>query len=126
MRRATFNVSAIWPALNAQESSGNYAAVGPQTKYGQALGGNQLLPGTAKDMAAKLKLPWRPGLLTDPSPQGRQYQDALGQAYLQQGYDATGNVRDALRYYHGGPNRGIWGPKTNRYADKILSRVGNN
>lgn len=126
MRRAPFDVSSIWPALNAQESSGNYAAVGPQTKYGQALGGNQLMPGTAKDMAAKLNLPWRPDLLTDTSPQGKQYQDMLGQAYLQQGYEATGNLRDALRYYHGGPNRGLWGRKTNKYADSILSRMGTN
>jgi hypothetical protein len=36
----------------------------------------------------------------------------------------TGNVRDALRYYHGGPNRSMWGPKTNAYADSILSRLG--
>lgn len=120
------SVSALWPFLNKQESSGNYSAVGPSTPYGQALGGNQLMPATAKGMAAKLNLPWRPDLLTDSSPTGKQYQDLLGQAYLQQGYEATGNWRDALRYYHGGPDRRLWGPKTNGYADKILSRAGLN
>lgn len=118
------SVSALWPHLNARESSGNYAAVGPATPYGRAYGGNQLQPGTAKDMAAKLNLPWRPDLLTDTSSTGRNYQDALGQAYLQEGYDKTGNWRDALRYYHGGPDKRLWGKKTNNYADSILRSAG--
>lgn len=118
------SVSNLWPHLNARESSSNYAAVGPDTRYGKAYGGNQLQVGTARDMAAKLKLPWRPDLLTDTSATGRAYQDALGQAYLQQGFDVTGNWRDALRYYHGGPDRRLWGPKTNKYADSILRSAG--
>lgn len=84
----------------------------------------QTLPSTAKEMAGKLGLPWRPDLLTDKSDLGANYQRTLGEAYLNEGLQKTGNVRDALRYYHGGPNRRMWGPKTNAYADSILSKLG--
>jgi hypothetical protein len=84
----------------------------------------QMLPSTAKEMAAKTGLPWRPDLLTDQSPNGAAYQEQLGRAYFNEGLAKTGNLRDALRYYHGGPNRSLWGPKTNAYADAVLSRMG--
>lgn len=58
------------------------------------------------------------------SPEAAEYQRKIGQAYLEEGLNATGNVRDALRYYHGGPDRRLWGPKTNNYADSILKRMG--
>lgn len=89
-----------------------------------ALGSTQMLPGTAKDMANKLGLPFRPDLLRSNDPAALDYQRQLGAAYLQEGLQRTGNVRDALRYYHGGPDRAQWGPKTNAYADSILSRIG--
>lgn len=110
-------------ALIEQESGGRGNAVGPKTKYGQALGSTQMLPETAKAMANKLKLPFRPDLLKSNAPEALRYQRALGEAYLQEGLEKTGNVRDALRYYHGGPDRSIWGPKTNSYADAVLSRL---
>lgn len=75
-------------------------------------------------MAGKMKLPWRPELLTATTPEAAQYQDVLGRAYYEQGLRETGNVRDALHYYHGGPNRGLWGPKTRRYASEVLARIG--
>jgi soluble lytic murein transglycosylase-like protein len=84
----------------------------------------QMLPATAKEMAAKIGLPWRPDLLTDQSPTGAAYQQRLGRAYFNEGLQKTGNLRDALRYYHGGPNPSLWGPKTNAYADAVLSRMG--
>ena len=74
-------------------------------------------------MASKIGVPWQPDMMTGKTPQAAAYQDAIGQAYLQEGYDKTGNTRDALRYYHGGPNRAQWGPKTNAYADAILGRL---
>ena len=89
-----------------------------------ALGSTQMLPDTAKAMASKLGLPWRPDLLQSNNPVALQYQRTLGQAYLREGLATTGNMRDALRYYHGGPNRSMWGPKTNAYADAVLSRIG--
>ena len=89
-----------------------------------ALGSTQMLPGTAKEMAAKTGLPFAPSLLRSNDPAALDYQRRLGAAYLQEGLEKTGNVRDALRYYHGGPNRKMWGPKTNAYADAILGRLG--
>lgn len=83
-----------------------------------------MMPATAQEMASKLGLPYRPDLLQSNDPAALDYQRRLGAAYLEQGLQATGNIRDALRYYHGGPNPAMWGPKTNAYADAILSRLG--
>lgn len=94
------------------------------TKYGQAQGLAQLLPPTAQQMAGKLGVPWQPNMMTDKSPAGAAYQRQLGGAYLQEGLDKTGNSYDALRYYHGGPNRRQWGPKTNAYAAAIMGATG--
>lgn len=88
-----------------------------------ALGSTQMLPGTAKEMATKLGLPFRPDLLRSNDSAALDYQHRLGEAYLQEGFEKTGNVRDALRYYHGGPNRRMWGRKTNAYADSILGAL---
>lgn len=93
------------------------------TQYGQAQGLAQLLPATAKEQAGKLGVPWRPDLMTGKTAEAAAYQRAIGEAYLGEGLARTGNERDALRYYHGGPNRRQWGPKTNAYADAILSRL---
>jgi soluble lytic murein transglycosylase-like protein len=84
----------------------------------------QTLPSTAQEMAGKLGMPWRPDLLTAQTPEAANYQRQLGQAYLQEGYNKTGNWRDAFRYYYGGPNRSMWGPKTNAYADDAMRRMG--
>jgi soluble lytic murein transglycosylase len=109
----------VFGALIQQESGGNGMAVSPAG----ALGSTQMLPATAQEMAAKIGLPFRPDLLRSNDPQALQYQQQLGRAYYEEGLAKTGNVRDALRYYHGGPNRALWGPKTNAYADAVLSRV---
>jgi soluble lytic murein transglycosylase len=106
-------------ALIQQESHGDGTARSNQG----ALGSTQLEPGTAQEMASKLGVPFRPDLLQSNDPAALQYQQALGRAYLSEGLQKTGNLRDALRYYHGGPNRAEWGPKTNAYADAVLSRM---
>ena len=117
---AAFPTDKVFGALIQQESGGNGMAVSPAG----ALGSTQMLPATAQEMARKLGLPFRPDLLRSNSPQGLQYQQQLGKAYFEEGLAKTGNVRDALRYYHGGPDRSMWGPKTNAYANAVLSRVG--
>lgn len=109
--------------LIQQESGGRLNAIGPQTQYGHALGSTQLLPATARGVAQSLGVPYREDLLTSATPEGAAYQKVLGSGYLQEGLKKTGNMRDALRYYHGGPNRDLWGPKTNAYADSVLSRM---
>lgn len=108
------------PALISQESGGKGTAISPAG----ALGSTQMLPATAKEMASKIGVPFRPDLLQSNDPAALEYQRQLGAAYLQEGLRKTGNLRDALRYYHGGPNRSMWGPKTNAYADAVLNRLG--
>lgn len=119
------NAASLMPALIAQESGGRAGVLGPMTRYGQAIGRTQMLPGTAREMAQKLGVPYDERLLRGTSPEAAAYQDRLGQAYLEQGLQETGNVRDALRYYHGGPNRELWGRKTNAYADQVIGRLNN-
>lgn len=89
-----------------------------------ALGSTQMLPGTAQEMARKLGLPYREDLLRSNDDLALRYQRALGSAYLREGLEKTGNVRDALHYYHGGPDRRQWGPKTHSYANSVLAILG--
>lgn len=114
----------VMDAVISQESGARPGVLGPQTAYGRAQGLSQMLPATAQQMAGKLGLPWRPDLMTGKDSTAAAYQRALGQAYLQQGMEATGNLPDALRYYHGGPSPKMWGPKTNAYAQNVLARLG--
>lgn len=118
-----FDRDKLFSALVAQESGGRAGAVGPNTRYGNALGMTQMLPATAKEMAGKLGLPYREEWLRGKDAQSAQYQQMLGRAYFDQALAATGNPRDALHYYHGGPDRAQWGPKTRRYADEVLGRL---
>ena len=119
------DAASLMPALIAQESGGRAGVLGPQTQWGRAIGRTQMLPATAREMAGKLGLPYDESLLRGTSPEAAAYQDRLGQAYLEEGLQRTGNVRDALMYYHGGPDRSLWGPKTQNYADEVLARMGN-
>ena len=116
--------AAAMPSLIHQESGGRAGVVGPQTAYGRAEGKTQMLPATAKATAKRIGVVWRPELMTDDSPEADEYQTRLGQAYLQEGLEATGNLPDALRYYHGGPDRKLWGPKTEAYAKSVLGHAG--
>lgn len=118
-----FDRDRMFSALIQQESGGRAGAVGPKTQYGQALGMTQMLPATAREMAGKVGLPYREDLLRGSSDVAAQYQRVLGRAYFEQGLAETGNPVDALHYYHGGPDRSKWGPKTRAYAQSILGRL---
>lgn len=83
----------------------------------------QMLPSTAREQAAKLGLPYRPDMLAGSSPDAANYQTALGRSYLAEGLNKTGNLYDAFRYYYGGPNRRMWGRKTNAYANQVMGRM---
>ncbi|MEG3124784.1 hypothetical protein [Sphingomonas sp. GB1N7] len=112
-------------AIEPQESGGRAGAIGPQTRYGRAQGASQMLPATAASMAQKLNIPWRPDLMTATSPEGLDYQRKLGIAYTQTALDATGgDPKAAAAYYHGGPDTRIHGPKTEAYANQVMSRLG--
>lgn len=91
------------------------------------MGVGQIMPETARALAARLGLPYRPELLRGRSAEARRYQDQLTDAAAREAWQAGGNGRDlrtAAMYYHGGSNRDIWGPKTRRYADEVLARIG--
>lgn len=122
--RAPFQSADILPHLISQESGGRVGVSGIQTPYGQAQGLAQVLPATGQAVAKKLGVPWRPDLMSGHTPEAAQYQKAIGQGYLDEALNATGNVSDALKYYHGGPSRKMWGPKTNAYAADVLRRMG--
>jgi len=117
-------MNAVFNALVQQESGGRAGVPGQMTAYGRPLGATQMLPATAREMAERIGVEWKPELLRGTSRAAKEYQLRLGRAYFEQGLRETGNVRDALHYYHGGPDRRLWGPKTRRYANDVLARVG--
>lgn len=109
-------------AIVQQESRGNYAARNRDTG---AMGAYQVMPETGRVLAGRLGLPWRPDLMTSNTPEGRQYQDAVGNAAVKEAYEyGGGDVAKAAMYYHGGSNQKIWGPKTRQYASEIGQRLG--
>jgi hypothetical protein len=90
------------------------------------MGVGQVMPETAKALAARLGLPYRPDLMAGASAEARAYQDAITQAAVKEAWDygqKSGNIGDAAMYYHGGSNRGIWGPKTRRYGQEVLGKL---
>jgi Transglycosylase SLT domain len=116
------SVQSILPAIVAQESGGNYAAV---NKDSGALGAYQVMPATAQSLAQRLGLPWRPDLMAAATPEAKQYQDAIGQAAVKEAVDASGGdpVKAAM-YYHGGSDQSKWGPKTQAYGQQVAARLG--
>lgn len=89
------------------------------------MGVGQVMPDTAKALAARLGMPYRPDLMSGSHPAARQYQDAITDAAAREAWEAgRGDPRAAAMYYHGGSNRAVWGPKTHRYAEQVLGRLG--
>lgn len=107
-----------------QESagSGDYKA---HNRQSGALGRYQLMPATAQALARRLGKAYDPRMLVSDSPEARAYQDALGQAAMQEAWKyGKGDAGLAALYYHGGPNQRKWGQNTQQYRDDILSRLG--
>jgi hypothetical protein len=46
-----------------------------------------------------------------------------GARYLKEGYDQYGNWDDATRFYHGGPDAKLWGPRTQQYHDLVAAHT---
>lgn len=115
----------IKPQESGGQPNGGAGAVGPQTKYGRAIGASQMLPATAQAMAAKLGIPYRADLMAAKTPEGLAYQDRLGIAYTQTALDASGgDPRKAAEYYFAGPNMALHGPKTASYGQSVMGRLG--
>lgn len=112
-------------ALTQVESGGRVGVPGPPTQYGTANGLMQVLDTTGEAVAKQLGVPWRPDLMRDKSPEGAAYQKMIGTAYAKEAWDAAGgDPKVAAMYYHGGPNRAIWGPKTQAHGEKVVARLG--
>lgn len=91
------------------------------------MGIGQIMPDTARALAARLNLPYRPDLLAGNSSDARWYQDKLTDAAVKEAWAAGGSGKDprtSAHYYFAGSNRKGWGPKTRRYGDDIISRLG--
>ena len=110
-------------AVIGQETGFRYGV--PNMQGSGAMGVGQQMPATAKALAARIGLPYRPDLMGSTTPEARQYQDAITEAATKEAWQATGgDPRAAAMYYHGGSNRRIWGPKTRQYAENVLARIG--
>lgn len=110
-------------AIIGQETGGRYGIANAEGSG--AMGVGQIMPDTARSLSRRLGLPFRPDLLAGTSPEAKQYQDRLTAAATREAWDyGSGDVRTAAMYYHGGSNRQIWGPRTRRYADDVLGRLG--
>lgn len=115
------NADQVFARLIQQESGGRAGVVGQSTPWGRALGASQLLPSTARAMAAKLGVPYNEALLRGKSAEALAYQLKLGRAYFDEGLATYGgDIGKAVMFYHGGPNERMWGPKTHAYARAIL------
>jgi hypothetical protein len=111
-------------AIIAQESGGDYGVMNAEDSG--AMGAYQFMPPTARALAERLGLPYRPELLQGEkgrSKEGRAYQDALGTAQLQDALKfGGGDVGKAGAYHFAGSNTKGHGPKTRKYEQDILRR----
>jgi len=98
-------------AVTHQESGFNPRAVGPQTRYGRAYGPTQMLLPTARGMGYRGDAR---GLLNART--GARF----GVRYMANALrECGGDIECAARRYHGGPNRRIWGARTQAYARAV-------
>lgn len=96
-------------ALAEQESAYNPRAVGTPTQWGRARGIMQYLDSTAQGLGIN---PYDPAQAID----GAALQ-------LRQRLDRGESMEDAIRHHFAGPNRALWGPRTQRYGEEVLGRA---
>ena len=91
------------------------------------MGIGQIMPATAQGLSKKLGLAYRPDLLGGNSAEARSYQNQLTNAAIDEAWNyGGGDARKAAHYYFAGPDRKGWGPKTRKYGDDIVRRMGGN
>lgn len=84
------------------------------------------MPDTARALSQRLGLPYRPDLLRGTSREAQAYQNALTQEAVQEAWRyGKGDPRRAAQYYFAGPDQRGWGPKTRKYGEDIIRRLGN-
>ena len=109
-------------AIISQESGGRYGVA--NTEGSGAMGVGQVMPDTARTLAARAGLPYRPDLMAGNSPEARAYQDKITEGALKEAWTfGGGDARRAAHYYFGGSDQKKWGGKTRRYGNDILGRL---
>lgn len=89
-----------------------HTVTGPPTRYGRAQGTMQVLPSTGRSMGC--------GNLRDTRQNVR-----CGVRYLRASLQRhNGDAGMAALEFHGGGNRRLWGPRTQRYRQMVLARMG--
>lgn len=111
-------------ALLAQESGGDY---GIKNKQGSpAMGGYQFMPDTARALAKRLGIEYRPDLLLGDkgrSKEGIAYQERLMDEQMKDILAFSGgDLGRAAAFHFAGPNEKGWGAKTRKYQQDILRR----
>jgi len=111
-------------ALRAQESGGDYGIM--NLEGSGAMGAYQFMPDTARALAKRLGLEYRPDLMQGKggrSKEGIAYQERLMDAQMEDILKfANGDVGRAGVYHFAGPNEKGWGAKTREYEKDILRR----
>ena len=97
-------------ALGHQESRYNPQAIGPETQWGRARGMMQYLDDTAKGLGIN---PFDPAQAVPAA--ARQIRERLDKGY---------SMEDAVKEHFAGPNRKLWGKKTDAYGREVMEKVG--
>ena len=117
------DLEAFRRAIIAQESGGRYGV--PNAQGSGAMGIGQIMPDTARALAKRLGLDYRPDLLAGTDKAARQYQDALTAEATREAWQyGKGDIDKAAAYYFAGPNQQGWGKKTRQYQSDIRRRLG--
>lgn len=115
------SVETLLPHFVGQESGDDYTAV---NKESGAMGRYQIMPETGQATARQLGLAWRPDMMTQDNPSARRYQDAIGQARIQEAIEFGGGDLDrTTAHYFAGPDERKWGPKTRQYQQDMRNRL---
>ena len=117
-------VARLKPLVLAQESDGDYT----EWNKSGAMGAYQVMPETGKDLAEKLGLDWEPALMTQDTPEARQYQDAIGEAAILDSIKAgEGDAAATFSHYYSGSPTAHKDPKGNpltaQYTQDMLKRL---
>lgn len=123
MPAAGFDYQSFKSAIIGQESGGRYGVANAEGSGAMGIG--QIMPDTARTLSGRLGLPYRPDLLGGTTPEAKRYQDTLTDAAVREAWNyGKGDPRRAAYYYFAGPNQDGWGPKTRRYGEDIMRRLG--
>lgn len=110
--------------LRAQESSGDYGVLNAEGSG--AMGAYQFMPDTARALAERAGLEYRPDLMRGEkgrSEEGIAYQERLMDEQMKDILAFSGGDLERAAIYHfAGPNEAGYGPKTRQYGQDILRR----